>query len=361
MITALIMAGGRGERFWPKSRFSLPKQLLPIGGRRTMVQETVDRIKGFTPERNIFIATRRGLGQEVGRQLPRIPRRNIILEPMGRDTAACIGLAATHINKIYPGATMVVLPADHIIGDRKRFLKTLSAASTIAGATENLVTIGIRPTGPETGYGYIKAGKRVKVQGIRGRGEAYRVGRFTEKPNLKKAKEFVSSGRYFWNSGMFAWKCETILEAIKENMPKLYSGLEAIRKALGTNREKVMTMRVFKKLERISIDYGIMEKARDVLMVKGDFPWDDVGSWLAMERIHPKDGKGNVSLGEFREIDTEDSILISEKELIATIGVKDLIVVTTGDATLICHKSRAQDVKKMVQKLSGEVKMRRYL
>ena len=351
-LIAVIMAGGRGERFWPRSRALHPKQLLPITGVRTMLQETVDRIKPLVTGENIYIATGEILSKKVKSQLPFLPEKNIILEPVGRNTAACIGLAAIKIEREHPRSTMVVLAADHLIREREKFLEIIRAGAETAEETGNLVTLGIKPTRPETGYGYIEVeSSKSKVESEK-KIEAYKVERFVEKPDREKAEKFLSSGSYYWNSGMFIWTVESILKAIEEHMPKLFKGLETIRDSLGTPREAKVLREVFQGLESISIDYGVMEKARNVVLVKADIPWDDVGSWLAMERIHPKDDEGNVVLGKFEGIDSHNCIIISDEHLVVTLGVSDLIVVTTPQATLICPKNRAQDVKKIVKKLT---------
>ena len=352
-LIAVIMAGGRGERFWPKSQCSLPKQLLPIAGARTMLQETVDRIRPLVAEKNIYIATGESLLKKVKSQLPSLPEKNIISEPVGRNTAACIGLAAIKVEREHPRSTMVVLAADHLIRRGEKFLRIIRAGAGAAEKTGNLVTLGIKPARPETGYGYIKIKNqksKIKSKKI----QVCKVERFVEKPDERKAKEFLSSGNYYWNSGMFIWTTESILKAIEEHMPELFKGLETIKDFLGTPREGEVARQVFQGLESISIDYGVMEKARNVVLIKADIPWDDVGSWLAMERIHPKDDKGNVVLGKFAGIDSSNCIIISDGHLVATLGVSDLIVVTTPDATLICSKDRAQDVKKIVKKLADK-------
>ncbi len=351
-LIAVIMAGGRGERFWPKSRRSLPKQLLPIAGARTMLRETVERIKPLIADKNIFIATGENLLKEVRNQLSFLPEKNIILEPVGRNTAACIGLAAIKIEREYPRSTMVVLSADHLIREREKFLEIIRAGAETAEQTGHLVTLGIKPTRPDTGYGYIEVkSRKLKVES-KNKIEIYRVGRFVEKPDKEKAERFLASGNYYWNSGMFIWTIESILKAIEEYMPELFRGLETIRDSLGTPREAEVTRQVFRKLESISIDYGVMEKAGNVVMVEVDVTWDDVGSWLAMDRIHPKDDNGNVVLGKFQGIDSRNCIIISEEQLVATLGISDLIIVSTPQAILICPKDRAQEVKKIVKKLA---------
>lgn len=365
-LIAVVMAGGKGERFWPKSRARHPKQLLPIAGARTMLQETVDRIRPLIPEENIFVVTGENLLRKVRNQLPSLPGKHIISEPVGRNTAACIGLAAIKTEREEPRSTMVVLAADHLIKEKGKFLKIIKAGAGAAEKTGHLAVLGIKPTRPETGYGYIKAESR-KPEARRQKPEVKskevqicKVERFVEKPDRERAKKFLASGNYYWNSGMFIWTVKSILKALKEHMPELFKGLEAIKGSLGTAREREVTRQVFQGLESISIDYGVMEKAKNVVMVKAALPWDDVGSWLAMERIHPGDDKGNVVLGKFEGIDTRNCIIISDGHLVATLGVSDLIIVTTPQATLICSRDKAQEVKKITRKLADK-KLEEYL
>ncbi|MCD5390781.1 NTP transferase domain-containing protein [candidate division NPL-UPA2 bacterium] len=369
MLATVIMAGGRGERFWPRSRRRNPKQLLPIAGARTMIQETVDRIKPLISQENIYIVTGENLVREVKRQLPSVPLKNIIPEPMGRNTAACIGLAAIRIEKQSPEAVMVVLTADHLIKERERFLEIIKGGAELAEASGNLVTLGIKCTRPDTGYGYIKVkskkskvkNKKIKIKIKNETIEAYEVEKFVEKPDEETARRFLSSGNYYWNSGMFIWTVSSILEAIREHIPKLSEGLKTIKRSLDTPEEAGVIREVYQNLEPISIDYGVMEKAENVAVVKADITWDDVGSWLAMERIYPKDENGNVILGKFEGMDSTNCIIVSDDHLVAGIGVSDLIVVTTPQATLICPKERAQDVKKMVKKLGASKEKEKYV
>ncbi len=340
MLNAVIMAGGRGERFWPRSRFHKPKQLQAIAGSETMLQMTVKRMQPLIPLEQIYIVTDQKLEREVKRQLPGLPERNVIAEPVGRNTAAAVGLSAVQIGRLDEDATLAVLPADHLIFDEKEFLACLSIGAKVAREKNRLVVFGIKPDRPETGYGYIKAGGEISEK-------VYEVETFVEKPDEKTAKKFLASGRYYWNSGMFVWKYSVIMAAIEKHMPRLFTGLQKIR----TAPKKEVITEVYEKIENISIDYGVMEKAQNRVMVMGDFRWDDIGSWLAMERIWQKDGEGNVSQGKFVGIDTHNSIIVGDKTLVATIGISNMIVVTTDDAILICPKEKAQEVKKMIRKL----------
>jgi len=348
MVKAVIIAGGRGERFWPKSRIKTPKQLLPIASKKSMIYETVKRIRPLIKPEDILIIARKGLGTRIKKELPKIPVKNIISEPFGRDTAAAVGL----------GAILVESKEPDVIGEPKKFLKTLRVAIKAARDTDNLVTMGIKPNRPETGYGYIELGLRFTVNGLR---SVYKVRRFAEKPDRKEALKFMKSGKYLWNSGMFIWRTSIILEAMKKYMPRLYRGLLEIQEALGTLKERGVIERVYRKLDKVSIDYGIMEKAKNTLVVKADYLWDDVGNWQALERILPKDKEGNIIQGKISSLDTRDSIILSDKGMVGTIGIKDLIVVLTEDATLICPKDRAQEVKELVHRIGKNSKLRKYI
>ena len=344
--TALIMAGGRGERFWPKSRKNLPKQFLSLtDDGKTMIQLTVERILPLVNMEDIYIATNKDYKELVQRQLPDLPEQNILCEPVGRNTAPCIGLGAVHISRKYEDAVMFVLPSDHLIKFTNMCLTTLREASEVAEKGENLVTIGITPDYPETGYGYIKFDPRTTE------GRAYRVERFVEKPNLEVAKEYLASGEYLWNSGMFTWKVSTILRNMEKFMPGVYGGLMKIRAAIGTDEEETVLEKEFHDMESQSIDYGIMEKADHIFTIPGTFGWDDVGSWLAVERIRKTNESGNVVDGNIITINTHNCIIQGGKKLIATVGLEDLIVVDTNDATLICAKDSAGDIKKVLENL----------
>ena len=358
MVKAVIIAGGRGERFWPKSRIKTPKQLLPIASKRSMLYETVKRISPLVKSKDILIIARKGLEGRIKKELPKIPAKNIVSEPFGRDTAAAVGLGAILVESKDPDSVMVVLPADHVIGEPKKFLKTLRVAIKAAQDTDNLVTMGIRPTRPETGYGYIEIGSRFTVHGSR---LVHRVKRFTEKPDRKKALGFMKNGKYLWNSGMFIWRTSVILKAMRRHMPQLCRGLLEIQKALGTSKERRVIEQVYGKLDKVSIDYGIMEKAKNTLVVKADYLWDDVGNWQALERISVKDKEGNITKGEVSSLDTRDSIILCDKGMVGTIGIKDLIVISTEDATLICPKDRAQEVKELVHRIGKNPKLKKYI
>ena len=345
-ITALIMAGGRGERFWPKSRKNLPKQFLSLtDDGKTMIQLTVERISPLVKLEDIFIATNKDYKQLAMEQLPGIPEENILCEPIGRNTAPCIGLGAVHMAKKYKDSVMLVLPSDHLIKFNKMYLSTVQEACRLAEQNTNLVTIGITPDYAETGYGYIKFDSH-EVEG-----RAFKVERFVEKPTLEVAKEYLASEEYLWNSGMFIWKVSSILKNMQQFMPDTYERLMAIKTSIGTSEQEIVLDREFHAMESLSIDYGIMEKAEDIYILPGTFGWDDVGSWLAVERIKKTNEFGNVVNGNIITVNTKNCIIQGDRKLIATVGLEDLIVVDTDDATLICAKDSAGDIKKVLENL----------
>lgn len=345
-VTALIMAGGRGERFWPRSRKSLPKQFLSLtDDGKTMIQLTVERISPLVELEDIYIATNKDYKQLALEQLPGIPEENILCEPIGRNTAPCIGLGAVHISKKYEDAVMLVLPSDHLIKFNKMYLSTIKDACALAEENTNLVTIGITPDYPETGYGYIKFDSREME------GRAFKVDRFVEKPTLEVAKEYLASEEYLWNSGMFIWKVSSILKNMQKFMPDTYSHLMTVKESIGTPEQEMVLDKEFHAMESQSIDYGIMEKAENIYILPGTFGWDDMGSWLAVERIKKTNEFGNVVNGNIITVNTRDCIIQGGKKLIATVGLDDLIVVDTEDATLICAKDSAGDIKKVLENL----------
>lgn len=344
--TALIMAGGRGERFWPRSRRNLPKQFLSLtDDGKTMIQLTVERILPLVEMEDIYIATNKDYKELVRKQLPDIPEQNILCEPIGRNTAPCIGLGAMHISRKYEDALMFVLPSDHLIKFNNMFLTVLKDACAVAEKENNLVTIGITPGYPETGYGYIK------FNPAQTEGRAYQVERFVEKPSLEVAKEYIATEEYLWNSGMFTWKISSILGNMEKLMPEVHAGLLRISEAIGTAEEEAVLEQEFRKMPSLSIDYGIMEKADNIYTIPGTFGWDDVGSWLAVERIKKTNESGNVVNGNIITINTHNCIIQGDKKLIATVGLDDMIIVDTEDATLICAKDSAGDIKKVLENL----------
>jgi mannose-1-phosphate guanylyltransferase len=344
--TALIMAGGRGERFWPRSRQNMPKQFLSLtDDGKTMIQLTVERILPLVNMEDIFIVTNRSYKDLVREQLPDLPDENILCEPVGKNTAPCIGLGAVHIAKKYGDAVMMVLPSDHLIKYTSLFLNTLSDACEVAEQGGNLVTLGIAPDCPETGYGYIK------FQPEQTLGRAFAVERFVEKPDLETAKAYLASEQYLWNSGMFIWKTSTILKNLQTYLPETYRGLYKIGEAIGTPMEEQVLEREFQAFEAESIDYGVMEKAKNIYILSGAFGWDDVGSWLAVGRIKRSNELGNVVNGNVVTVDTRNTTIQGSEKLIAAVGLEDMIVVDSEDALLICEKDHAGDIKKVLENL----------
>ncbi|MBN2254846.1 MAG: mannose-1-phosphate guanylyltransferase [Deltaproteobacteria bacterium] len=348
---AIIMAGGRGTRFWPLSRDRMPKHLLAITGKETIIQQTIERIRPLIPERDVYIITNKDHYDEIRRQCPDVPKENIIAEPMGRNTAPCIGLAATYIKRRSGDGVMAVLPADHLITDERRFLETLAVGDKMARRGPHLITIGIGPTAPETGYGYIEEGE--PLTSIDGH-TIYRVASFREKPDRATAEAFIRSGSFYWNSGTFVWKASTIMEAIGRFLPDLYDGLETIGQAIGTSDENDVIRRVYESIDAVSIDYGIMEKWEGPLLIKGRFGWNDIGSWDALYDVFPKDQAGNAVSGRAVTVKSHDSVVYSPNKLVAMVGVDNLVVVETDDALLICDRNACQDVKEIVRILETE-------
>lgn len=343
---ALIMAGGRGERFWPKSRIDMPKQFLSLtNDGKTMIQHTVERILPLIDIRDIYVVTNKNYKKLLGEQLPELPEENILYEPVGRNTAPCIGLGAVHIQKKYGDVVMYVLPSDHLITHPQIFRKTLSNAAEVAKMGEYLVTIGITPVHPETGYGYIRFNPEIMKDA------AYAVECFVEKPDIETAREYLASQQYLWNSGMFTWKVSTILKNMELFMPELYQGLLRIQDAIGTEKQDMVLEKEFSSFHSESIDYGVMEKANDIYILSASFGWDDVGSWLALERLQQRNEFGNVVNGNVVLVDTKNSIIQGKEKLIATVGVEGLIIIDSEDATLICDKNSTGDIKKIIENL----------
>ena len=345
---AVIMAGGVGARFWPRSRERSPKQFLEILGGGTMIENTLSRLKPLVDQKNVFVVTNRIQADIVRQLVPDMPRSNVLAEPIGRNTAACIGLAAHWINRVDPDALMVVLPADHIVQNTEEFLRILQLALRVAQEKDALVTIGINPTHPETGYGYIQsAEEEIDRNEYRSQG-VYRVKTFAEKPNLETAERFLQSGDFLWNSGIFVWKASVILRELELHLPELHEQLLDVRGSIGTPVYEQTLERAYRIIRSISIDYGIMEKAGNVYVVKGDFGWSDVGSWDEVVRLTPTDDAGNSIRGRTILVDSNNNYVDSGNKIVAAIGVDDLIIISTDDAILVCKKDRSQEVKEVV-------------
>jgi mannose-1-phosphate guanylyltransferase len=344
-LYAIIMAGGIGARFWPRSRKKSPKQLLKIIGENTMIQETFTRLNGLVPKENILIVTNESQRPGIVEQLPEIPFENIIVEPFGRNTAACIGLASVIIQQRSQDAVTFVMPADHIIGDSESFINTLKIAAEFSFQNQALVTIGIQPTKPETGYGYIQ------IDEDSGKKNVYKVLTFAEKPNYDTAVNFIKSGDFLWNSGMFIWKIDTIINEIKRFMPDLSEGLNQIKDHLAEPDFPNILSNIYGQLRSISIDYGIMEKSDRVYLVRGQFSWSDVGSWEAVYELSDKDQDGNVKVGSVYTDMAMDSYIYSPDKFTAVIGLDNVIVINCNNALLICKRDKAQDVKNIIDYL----------
>lgn len=347
-IFTVIMAGGVGSRFWPRSREKTPKQLLKIFGENTMIQNTVKRLEGLVDNENIYVITNKTQKAEIVKQLENIPAENIIAEPFGRNTAPCVGLASVIISAKNKDGVIITLPADHIILDKNKFQETLKIAAEFAYKSEGLVTFGIMPTRPETGYGYIQIEESQIENGI------YKVITFAEKPNYATALRFIESGDFMWNSGMFIWRADAILGEIRIHMPDLYEGLEELRNDLNSPYFEKTLATIYGKLRSISIDYGIMEKSSNVYLIKGVFDWSDVGSWEEVYKLSEKDSNGNFINGSVFADSTSDSYVFSPNNFTAVLGVENLVVINTGSATLICRRDKAQDVKKVVDFLKSQ-------
>lgn len=347
-VYAVIMAGGVGSRFWPRSREKSPKQLLEIIGRGTMIQNTLARITDIIPATNTYVVTNKVQKSKVVKQLPQIPEEQILVEPLGRNTAPCIGLASLFIQRRDPNAVMVVLPADHVMKNEEEFRRVLLLASEVAAESGSLVTIGIKPDRPETGYGYIQVIDDHDTENPFFSRGAFRVKTFAEKPNHETALKFLHSGDFLWNSGMFVWRVDAIMNEIERLLPEMFSELKKIGEAIDTREYDHILDTVYRIIRSISIDYGVMEKARSVFVIKGDFGWSDVGSWDEVYRISGKDDEGNVITGRTYLQETKNSIIYANDKFVATIGVEDLIVIVAENAVLVCKRGQSQDVKEVV-------------
>jgi mannose-1-phosphate guanylyltransferase len=354
MYYALIMAGGSGTRLWPLSRKNRSKQSLKLVGDRTMFQHAVERLTPDFPLESIFVVTREDQSALLSSQEPDLPSSNFINEPRGRGTAPAIGLAAIHLRQRDPEAVMAVLTADHYITNTEHFRGVLEAASLAAG-DGHLVTLGIKPASPSTGFGYIQQGESL---GTVNDFPVFHVEGFTEKPELDVAQKMVASGGYSWNSGMFVWRVDRILEEFQNQMPELYAQLMEVEAAIGNPDYKAVLGRVWDQVSEQTIDYGIMENAADVVVIPVDIGWTDVGNWASLAELLSPDQDGNIFVGPYQEVDTHNTLIFGGKRLVATIGVQDLVIVDTEDALLICAKGREQDVREIVEqvKKSGDSK-----
>lgn len=352
-LYAIIMAGGVGSRLWPRSRLATPKQFLDLFGSRTMLQETVDRIEPLIPLERVLVVTGEEHAETVRNQVPDLPGENILIEPGPRGTAPCIGLAAMALQLREPAATMAVCPADHVIGDAAGFRQALVAAALLA-EDEYLVTLGITPDQPHTGYGYIQRGAFL---GEFNRLPTFEVQRFAEKPDAATARRFVDSQEYYWNGGIFIWRAATILAEIATLLPRLYENLQPVAQAWDSPRHREILEAAWDRVPRTTIDYGVMEKAGRVAVVPVDIGWDDVGNWATLSRLVEADELGNVVRGKGHRLlleTTDTYVYASAGRLVATVGLEGYVVVDTPDALLVCPKDRAQAVREAVEQLKAD-------
>jgi mannose-1-phosphate guanylyltransferase len=357
-IHAVILAGGRGTRFWPRSRTRTPKQLLNIVGRETMLEQTVARLRPLIPPERIWTVTNAEQATEVRKQLPAAARRRVLTEPVGRNTAAAIALAALHVRHASGGdALLAVLPADHYIANPERYRVIMRAALDVARQNGRMVVLGIPPSRPETGFGYIqRIGETLDSRGF----PVFAVRRFTEKPALAVAKEYAGSGDYHWNAGMFFWRVSTFLKNLESYLPKTYAALESLAKTIGKRSYEANLRAVYPQLENISVDYAILEPATrqqgepNVFVIPAEVGWSDIGSWSAVYELLAKHPGENILAGPGYTIDAEGNFLYSPSKFVAAIGVRDLVVVETPDALLICPRERAQDIGRIVKRLEEQ-------
>lgn len=351
MLHAMIMAGGGGTRFWPRSRVARPKQFLHMGGERTLLQMALDRLEAAAiPPGRSWIITGQAYLEETASQLPGLPRDHLIGEPVGRDTAPCVGLGAALIAREDADATILVTPADHVIEPLREFARAAHAAELIANEHQGaLITFGIAPTFPSTGYGYIQRGVPIgQRQGV----DVFRVAKFEEKPPLDRAERFAVSGEHSWNSGIFVWKARTILAALEKNAPELHSAVRRIADAWDTPRRQEALASEYPSLKKVSIDYAVMETHPEVLVIQAPYRWDDVGSWLALERMSQQDASGNTVQALHVGLKTSNCILVGEpNRLVGTIGVDGLVIVQDGDCTLVAHRDDEGTVRMLVEEI----------
>lgn len=361
MVYAVIMAGGSGTRFWPQSTKAFPKQFLNLFGEGSMIQNTATRIKEVIPQERILVVTNDDYVNIVKSQLPKTPEENIVGEPVAKNTAPCVAIAAELLYKKDPDAIMVVLPADHHITNAEEFNRILEAAIEKARAGEHLVTIGIEPDRPETGFGYIHA-DHTKPENEEGR-TVFRVKAFKEKPDVVTAKSFLESGDYYWNSGMFVWSARSILNQFRNHLPEMYDAVKQTSEELYTELHNVAINEFYHSCESISIDYGIMEKAEEVFVVPGDFGWNDVGSWSAVQDLETKDINGNAvkAINVVTAGATDNLIFSNSEKMIALVGLENIAVVETEAAILVCNLDQAQGVKEIVDQLKVTEDFKKFL
>lgn len=352
-LYTLIMAGGSGTRFWPRSKTLKPKQYLNIFGEKSLLEDTIDRFATFTKHEKIYIVSSAMQAAVLEKQTPMLPRQNLIYEPVGKNTLPCIGLAAMYAELEDPDGIMVVSPSDHLITNNALFQDTVMAAAKIADERDGIVTIGITPTYPATGYGYVKT-----AENITGKEKInqFKVERFVEKPNEETASGYLKQGGFYWNSGLFIFKVSVFLSAVKQFAPALYADLRKIQADLGKPAFPQTLDTIYRAVQSISVDYGIMEHASNIYLVEGNFDWNDLGSWESVYLTDKKDKNGNAGSGETLLVDTKNSYVHADNSLVAVVGMDDVIVVQDGDTILVCKRDKAEDVKKIVDQLKAEQK-----
>ena len=362
----IIMAGGRGERFWPLSREKMPKQLLALLGKKSFLQEAVERVLPLVPAKNIFVITNEAQLPEVRKQLPKIPKANLIAEPIGRDTCAAVTLGAALVGARSTTGVMAVLPADHVIPDAIRFQQILGDAFDLASRGQAIVTIGIKPTEPATGYGYIRIGNELPAPegGKKSKTTFFKAEQFVEKPNFERALEYVNSGQYRWNAGMFVWSFVTITNGLEKHQPEMFAACQRWFKVANNSAKlgKVLA-KEYPAIKKISIDYALMEHAQNVIVADGALEWDDLGAWPALARHLKADAEGNCAVADFIHVDGARNIIYDARTKgrtpIAVVGLRDSILVQTDDAVLLAHKSQAQKIKELVRKLGEDGKLKK--
>ena len=365
----IIMAGGRGERFWPLSREQTPKQLLSILGKKSFLQEAVERVLPLVPAKNIFVITNTAQLPQVQRQLPKIPRANLIAEPVGRDTCAAVTLGAALVGARSTTGVMAVLPADHVIPDVKKFQQVLGDAFDVAAQGQAIVTIGIKPTEPATGYGYIHVGQELPTPpGAKETKTAFfKAEKFVEKPDFERALEYVNSGQYRWNAGMFVWSFITVTNGLQAHQPEMFDACQRWFKVANNPAKLTKVLaKEYPAIKKISIDFALMEKAQNVIVADGAFAWDDLGAWPALARHVKQDAEGNAAVADFIHVDAARNIIYDARSKgrrtpIAVVGLRDSILVQTDDAVLLAHKSQAQKIKELVKRMSEDKRLKKLI
>ena len=354
-LYTLIMAGGAGTRFWPRSKTAKPKQYLNMFGNESLLQSTITRFATFTETNNIYIVSSKSQSEVLEEQTPMLPKENLIYEPVGKNTLPCIGLAAMFAEKENPDGIMVVSPSDHLIENIELFKETVLAAAKIADEKNGIVTLGIKPTYPATGFGYVQTAEDITAEE---KIKQFKVERFVEKPNEPTATEYLKKGNFYWNSGLFIFKISVFIDSIKEFAPDLYNDLRKIQADFGTPDYELTLDTIYRAVKSISVDYGIMEHAKNIYLVEGNFDWNDLGGWESVYLTDKKDenGNGNAGSGESIFLDSKNSYIHSENGLVALIGLDDVIVVQDGNTTLVCKRENAEDVKKIVEQLKAKNK-----